>query len=183
MLDSMSPSTDQIKALIPHIVSGFLVLALFIILRIIVYFASKKIRSGANRAQNKIYSFVVKTVATLIWTLAVIYVLGAWGVNISALVASLGLVSFSIGLALKDAISNALSGALILLYHPFRLHDHIKSAGVDGIVTDINMRYITIRDIKDSDLSHLIPNSKLLSEKITLVKRKEGESIVITKKT
>jgi small conductance mechanosensitive channel len=155
--------------LIPHFISGILVLALFVVLRVIVYFVSKKLKSRANKVQSQVITFIVKFVAIFIWVMAFIYVLGAWGINISALVASLGLASFAIGLALKDSISNALSGALILFYHPFRLHDRIKFADIEGTVIGINMRYITVKDMGDEKLKHLVPNSKLLSEKITIV--------------
>lgn len=170
-MEDIYPSFDQIKELMPHFISGIIVLSLFVVLRIIVYFVSKKLKSRANKVQSQMITFIVKSVAIFIWVMAFIYVLGAWGINISALVASLGLLSFAIGLALKDAISNALSGALILLYHPFRLDDRIKAVGIEGTVIGINMRYTTVKDVKDEHLTHLVPNSKLLSEKVTIVSK------------
>src|SRR5947199_3735740 len=44
--------------------------------------------------------------------------LGTVNVNVSALVAGLGLTGFALGFALRDVLSNVLAGVLILLYRP-----------------------------------------------------------------
>lgn len=57
--------------------------------------------------------------------LGLVTALGTAGVNVSALVTSLGLVGFALGFALKDALSNIISGILLLLYRPFSVGDVI----------------------------------------------------------
>ena len=54
---------------------------------------------------------------------------GTVGVDVSALVAGLGLAGFAIGFALRDAVSNTLAGVLVLMYQPFRVGDDIKTGG------------------------------------------------------
>ena len=63
------------------------------------------------------------------------------GINVSALVAGLGLTGFALGFALKDTISNLLSGVLILLYRPFKIGNTIKVSGYEGDVVSIDLRY------------------------------------------
>ena len=68
--------------------------------------------------------------ATIFWVVlgvGVVTGFGTMGINVSALVASLGLTGFAFGFALRDAISNLLAGVLILLYRPFRLGEHIPN--------------------------------------------------------
>ncbi|RMH30933.1 MAG: mechanosensitive ion channel, partial [Nitrospirae bacterium] len=65
-----------------------------------------------------------------------------------------------------DAISNLVAGIMIILYKPIRLGQTIELAGSKGKVIDINLRYVTI---KDEGVTHLIPNSLLLSTKVTIV--------------
>ena len=50
--------------------------------------------------------------------------LGTAGVNVSALVAGLGLTGFALGFAFRDVLSNLLAGVLILLYG----HSHAVTA-------------------------------------------------------
>jgi len=89
------------------------------------------------------------------------------GVNISAIVAGLGLTGFAFGFAFKDMLSNFISGILIFIYEPFRLGDTIEVEGKTGKVIDINLRYVTI---ESEDQKILVPNSISVS-KIIAVKK------------
>ncbi|RMG56733.1 MAG: mechanosensitive ion channel [Deltaproteobacteria bacterium] len=95
--------------------------------------------------------------------------LAALGVNVSAIVASLGLTGFALGFALRDALSNLLGGVLIILYRPFSRGDTISVAGVRGEIKGIDLRYTTVET--DSEII-LIPNSTLLTSVIQIEKRK-----------
>src|SRR5215813_1398892 len=48
--------------------------------------------------------------------------------------------ALALGFALRDIVSNALSGILVLAYRPFRVLDQIEVTGLTGTVTDINLR-------------------------------------------
>ena len=73
---------------------------------------------------------------------------------------------FALGFALKDTISNLLSGVLILLYQPFEKGTCIKISGYEGTVVSIDLRYTEL----DSEGNKvLIPNSKLFTDPITVL--------------
>ena len=72
---------------------------------------------------------------------------------------------FALGFALKDAISNLVAGILIVIYKPFEIGSELDISGSCGKVTDINLRYITIR-IESGEC--LVTNSLFLSNKLTL---------------
>ncbi len=86
--------------------------------------------------------------------------LGTVGIDVSALVAGLGLTSFALGLALKDIVSNVVSGVLILTYHPFRIGDTVSVSGSEGVVIDVNLRYTILRA---AGKIVLIPNQNVFS--------------------
>ncbi len=91
--------------------------------------------------------------------------LGTMGINVSALVAGLGLTGFALGFGLKDILSNLVSGILILLYRPFSIHDRISVAGMEGTVTDIDLRYTRL---EKEGKAFLIPNAMLITNTIGL---------------
>jgi len=93
--------------------------------------------------------------------------LGTLGINVSALVAGLGLTGFALGFAFRDALSNVLAGVMILMYHPFHRGDHVTITGLDGEVTGIDLRYTTLRN---ENKTFLIPNSILLTNAIIVSK-------------
>src|SRR5579884_152372 len=89
--------------------------------------------------------------------------LGTVHVNVSALVAGLGLTGFALGFALRDVLSNLLAGVLILLYRPFGRGDHISVTGLEGRVMHIDLRYTTL---DGGEKTILIPNSNLFTNPI-----------------
>ena len=99
--------------------------------------------------------------------LGLITALGTLGINISAIVAGLGLTGFAFGFAFKDMLSNFISGALIFIYEPFKLGDTIEVEGKTGKVIDINLRYVTI---EAEDQKVLVPNSISVSKVISVKK-------------
>jgi small conductance mechanosensitive channel len=92
---------------------------------------------------------------------------------VGALLAGLGLTGFAIGFALKDIISNWLSGVLILVYEPFRRGDYVSIAnapGLEGNVVAIDFRYTSLE--KDGKVI-LVPNANLFVKEI-IVNRVRG---------
>lgn len=84
------------------------------------------------------------------------------GLDVSALIAGVGLTGFAVGFALKDVLSNLLAGIMLLLYRPFNLGDHIKMGEHEGTIQTIRMRDTVLRTA-DGRLV-IIPNTKLMTE-------------------
>ena len=150
------------------IISIVVVIAFWILSRIL-----KKIilRIGERRSFNKdVLNLITKTLHVILLIMGIISALGTLGIDVSAIVAGLGLTGFALGFALKDAISNILAGSLILIYRPFNRHDTIKVANNEGVVEEIDLRYTTL---KAEDKKILIPNATLLTN--VVIVSKEGE--------
>ena len=113
---------------------------------------------------SRVLAGIVKNIMLI---LGLITALGTLGVNISAIVAGLGLTGFAFGFAFKDMLSNFISGTLIFIYEPFKLGDTIEVEGKTGKVIDINLRYVTI---EAEDQKVLIPNSISVSKVISVKK-------------
>ena len=100
----------------------------------------------------------------------VVTALGTLGIEVSALVAGLGLTGFALGFALKDIISNVLSGVLIIFFRPFKQGDRISvfsNLAFEGAVVEINLRY-TVLDAGEKTV--FIPNSVLFTNVVTVRK-------------
>jgi small-conductance mechanosensitive channel len=157
---------EQLIPLIPQMIWGLFALIPFIM----GWFFAKLLFTGLKKktkANNPLIVFFEKTINVIIIAIAIITVLGTWGLDVRALLAGLGLTGFALGFALKDVLASLVAGVLILFYRPFKLHSIVSIMGVEGEVIDIDLRYTTL---KSGDEQHLIPNSKLISEKITILK-------------
>jgi small conductance mechanosensitive channel len=91
--------------------------------------------------------------------------LGTLGVDVSALVAGLGLTGFALGFALKDIISNVLAGILVIIYKPFRPGDEIIIAAFQGTVKEIDLRYTTL---EAQGKKIFVPNAMVFSNAVTV---------------
>ncbi len=149
-----------------RIVGGCVVFLAFLVAAALCRALVHRLGKRSDRLQQPALQFIAQLVNIGLLTLATVTALGTMGVNVSALVAGLGLTGFALGFALKDAISNLLAGVLILLYRPFRHRDHIAVAGYEGTVTGLDLRYTTLRQ---DDRTFLIPNSLLFTNPVTVV--------------
>lgn len=144
-----------------------------IIAIIIIFFIASKVVKSMITSMSKrlnldshLSSFLARITSIIILILGVVTALGTLGINVSALVAGLGLTGFALGFALKDTISNLLSGVLILLYRPFKIGDSIKIAGYQGEVVRVDLRYT---ELSSEANKILIPNSKLFTDPIKVL--------------
>ncbi|MFC1975528.1 mechanosensitive ion channel family protein [Chloroflexota bacterium] len=85
--------------------------------------------------------------------------------NVTAFLAGLGIVGFTIGFALKDIAENFVAGILLLLQQPFDIGESIEVAGYSGTVTDIQIRATTIRT--GDGLLVVVPNADVYTNAIT----------------
>lgn len=82
-----------------------------------------------------------------------------------SLLAGAGVLSLIAGLASQQALSNIMSGILIVIFKPFRINDKITIRGTfTGTVEDINLRQVVIRDFENNRI--VIPNSVISSDLI-----------------
>ena len=109
----------------------------------------------------------LEPVLTLIRRVAIVFVVVAggivvlshFGVNVTALTASLGIAGLALSLAAQDTLSDAISGVIILLDQPFRVGDRIAIAQENtwGDVVEIGTRTTRIRT-RDNRMV-IVPNS------------------------
>src|SRR5690606_21360509 len=84
------------------------------------------------------------------------------GLDITALITGLGLTGFALGFALKDVLSNLISGIMLLIYRPFQIGDQIAMGTYEGKIETIRMRDTVLRGYDGRMI--IIPNSKLITE-------------------
>ena len=94
-----------------------------------------------------------------------IVVLDAIGANLESVATALSLGSVAIGFALKDILSNLVSGILILAMRPFEIGDQIVIGETEGTVEQIELRATQIRTY-DGRLV-LVPNGDVFTSRIT----------------
>lgn len=146
----------------PNIILGIVIFISFWFFSKIIQYGIKKILASVNPETN-VSNVISSIIKNLIVIIGFITALGTIGINVSAIVAGLGLTGFAFGFAFKDMLSSFISGIMIFIYQPFKLGDIILVDGKEGEVVDINLRYVTLKGEKSK---MLIPNSLLVSKSL-----------------
>jgi small-conductance mechanosensitive channel len=120
-----------------------------------------------RRVDEGLAGFLGQSIHTIMLVLGIVTALGTLGIDVTALVAGLGLTGFALSLALKDILSNALCGILILTSHPFRVGDTVATQGYEGRVVEINLRYTVLE--KEGKII-FVPNATLVANVVVVSK-------------
>jgi small conductance mechanosensitive channel len=148
----------------PRVVASLLILAGFWIGALVVQAGVARV-AAARRVHRDVATALGQGIKAGVLAFGIVTALGTSGFNVTGLVAGLGLTGFALGFALKDVLANVVAGAIILVYRPFQLDDHISVAGFEGAVADIDMRYTTLR-VEDRRI--LVPNSTVLTSPVSI---------------
>jgi len=89
-----------------------------------------------------------------------------WGIDMTAWVASAGIMGLAVSFAAKDTLANLFSGVFILADSPYKIGDYIVlDDGQRGKVTHIGLR--STRMMTRDDIEVTIPNSIMGNSKVT----------------
>ena len=131
--------------------------------RMIAFF-DWKVRKLAERSDNKLDKLTVSMIGNSLKigvVLAAFFFIGQniFHFNITALLASAGVLGLSLALAAKDTVSNFFGTLVIIADSPFRIGDRIECGNVNGIVLNVGMRSSRIK--LDDESVCTVPNSIL----------------------
>ncbi len=88
------------------------------------------------------------------------------GISITPILASLGIGSLAVALALQDTLSNFFAGLYVAVDKPVQAGDFVRlETGDEGYVTDVGWRSTKLRTRAENTV--IIPNSKLIGSVIT----------------
>lgn len=108
---------------------------------------------------------VMKIVAV---ALTVYFLFLAWNIDVTAWLASAGIVGLALSFAAKDTLSNLFAGVSIVMDAPYKTGDFIiLESGERGVVTDIGLRstrILTRDDVEITIPNGLIGNGKIINE-------------------
>ncbi|MCQ4312875.1 mechanosensitive ion channel family protein [Pseudomonas stutzeri] len=150
--------------IIPRILAAVLVLLLFWVLATAVRALMRMVFSRVV-TDLTVENLVRQVSYYTVWLLGLIVAASAFGLEPSTLATGLGLTSLALGFALKDILSNFVSGLLILTLRPFELGDQIIIGETEGSVERIELRATQIRTYDGRRV--LVPNAETFTSRVT----------------
>lgn len=164
--DTVTVVVDTGLTLMQSLLGALFIFVLFWILGWVLGRAVRRACRRLREDQLPLVHLLRQVVTVTLRVFGAVMALGTLGIDVTALVAGLGLTTFGLGMALKDVVSNALSGVLVLLNRPFRIGDTIQIGGDTGRVERIDLRY-TVLIAEDRTI--LVPNGNLFSSPVRVL--------------
>lgn len=137
------------------------------------YRTRRSIHDAASVTSTAALGFVARVA---IWLLVVLMILDNFGVNITTLVASLGIGGIAVALALQNVLGDLFSSLSIVLDKPFVVGDFISVDDISGTVEYVGLKTTRIRGLGGEQI--VFSNSDLLGSRIRNYKRMQTRRIV-----
>lgn len=117
---------------------------------------------GKKDLEPPVRMLISRVIRLFIIAFALVIALGTCGIDITPLVAMLGVAGVGVGLAMQGVLGNLVSGLVIIFTKPFRVGEFIEIIGCSGQVSVIDL-FTTV--LLHPDRSRVvIPNRKIVGE-------------------
>lgn len=120
--------------------------------------------SKIKKLDGILQSFLGNMAKYAVLAVAVVTVLGQFGVQTASLLAVLGAAGLAIGLALQGTLSNVSAGVMLLILRPFNVGDFVEFAGASGTVKALGL--FTTELATGDNVYTVIPNSNVWGTQI-----------------
>lgn len=119
----------------------------------------RKITRTNKELRKELYNLGIQVIKGLVLIVVITLCLKHFGINITAIVSTLGVGGIAFALAAKDTLSNLFGGITILFDNIFRMGDWVKIGDAEGTVAEIGLRSTTIRTFDNALIT--IPNASV----------------------
>ena len=118
-----------------------------------------ELEEAIKQRSDTLSSVLIKASLGIIAILALVTILPEFGINITAMLAGIGIIGIAIGFGAQSLIKDYLSGIFILLEDQYNVGDVVRVAGIAGLVEEVGLRRTVLRDL--DGLVHSIPNGEI----------------------
>lgn len=124
-----------------------------------------------NNLDNALVDVIRKTLRVFILIIGVLLIgQNILDMNISALLASAGVLGLAVAFAAQDTIANFFGSVMLLLDRPFKVGERVKLDGSDGAVETVGFRSTRVRTLDGHLVS--LPNKIVADTKIENIGRR-----------
>ena len=158
------PLQNTLHRIVSFVPRLLVALVLFLLFYGLAVLARKLARQALGRVTHipwAVRTLIARSIYLSTLLVGILVALSAVNVNVTTVVASLGVAGFALGFALKDILENFIAGILLLFARPFELEDQVTLGAYSGIVKDIQIRTTTLHTYSGDIV--VIPNSSVFT--------------------
>ena len=124
----------------------------------------ERARHTHNRFDDLLVPLIRKSLKVFIAAFGLVFIAETLEMDISSLLAGLGLGGLAVALAAQDAVKNLFGSLMVLVDRPFSVGDWVVVGDFEGVVEEVGFRSIRIRTFYNSLIT--LPNSNLISSAV-----------------
>jgi small-conductance mechanosensitive channel len=143
---------------------------------VFVFWYNGHLVQAGGKTTKDVFPLARKIITVAIYVATLLVVLPRMGIEITPLLASLGIAGLAVALALQDSLKNFFAGLYLLADKPVRSGEFIAldsdQSRITGFVEEVGWRSTRVRTL--GNYSYVIPNERLASSIIANFSRGQG---------
>ena len=168
---------------VPPVIRCITILFLAWVLNFVAQIALEHFAKGSKAMVTSV-KLLKSLLKYVIFIVAILFCLSAWGVNTTTLIASAGILSLIIGLGAQSLIADIIAGLFMVFENDFEVGDIVVIDGWRGTVMEIGMRTTKLVDyrgnikiVNNSKISTVINQSKKTSVALCYISVEYGDDL------
>lgn len=133
----------NLERFIPRVIAFLVILAIAIALTRLVRKSFKKLQS-MHKISSIFGTLMRKVLNAIIWVVAAVFILQDFGVDLTPVIAGLGISGVVLGFALQETIASFFSGFIIAVKRPFEIGDYVSIGGTEGTVKTMDIMGVSL---------------------------------------
>ena len=119
---------------------------------------------GRAALDERIKRYILRGVRAFLYLLTALVMAGSLNIDVSSLIALVGVFGLAVSLAVQDVLGNVAGGMVLLFSKPFTLGDYVSTADGEGEVEEITLTHTKLDTPAGQRV--MLPNSKLTAGQI-----------------
>ncbi len=159
-IDHLHVPMEILRVILTLVVAWVLIIVSRKLIRVFSDYARQGIESAEEGRRVETLARMLRYIFNVvILVVAAILLLSELGVSVTPILGAAGVVGIAVGFAAKSLIQDYFTGIFLLLENQIRQGDAVEISGKIGVVEDITLRYVALRDIEGN--VHYIPNGQI----------------------
>ena len=139
------------------------------------FIIDKKIASEEHPSHKSMLGALRTVAGVILWILGILFVLSNLGVNVTSLLAGLGIGGIAVALAAQNILSDLFNSIVIYFDQPFSPGDYIVVGKDQGTVEKVGLKTTRIKALSGEQI--IIPNKDIAASRINNYKRLERRRV------